>query len=469
MKCNVGETLEHTFTLTREQIDRLGVKLITNDEDVVGLKTVKERAYKNMPKCAFSTTATMHYIKAGPGCGKSYLIKKLATEHDLVLAPFTKLMTDYKHVKDDEGREYDLVFKTTHRAMESRGCTRIFVDEFTSLPYEFLACIVQLNGAKEVYLVGDDKQCNVIEPDEGMFIGNYIDLEKLEMHELLCNFRNPPDAVALMNYHYGYNMIAMSDKPNGYEVIQIDDVPENIVAVKMAFTKASAAACTQDDSNTVRSNQGGTTRNTLLFATSLDAPLLGVSELRIVGLSRHTDKWYIVTDNSQHATTFVESLQLPTIGENLSTLAYPKVSVDVTVEKEHFCVSKVLTMPDFPEAEDREYSERESVNLAALNVENAILGRLQDTSRATIATMAARVSELPIRLEDRLIIDKGLGGDENTAAITFVPKMLLAADDVCHLVNDLKCVRATSFLQWICKDGHARQQWRSKTLSRDFV
>lgn len=101
MKCTVGETLEHTFTLTQEQIDRLGVKRITNDEDVVGLKAVKERAYKNMPKCAFSTTATMHYIKAGPGCGKSYLIRKLATEHDLVLAPFTKLMTDYKHVKDD--------------------------------------------------------------------------------------------------------------------------------------------------------------------------------------------------------------------------------------------------------------------------------------------------------------------------------------------------------------------------------
>lgn len=85
------------------------------------------------------------------------------------------MKSDYENLCDSNGEKYDLVlFKTTHRAMESRGCKRIFVDEFTSLPMEFLACIADFNGAEEIFLVGDDKQSRVIEPDEGLYIGNHI-------------------------------------------------------------------------------------------------------------------------------------------------------------------------------------------------------------------------------------------------------------------------------------------------------
>lgn len=88
------------------------------------------------------------------------------------------------------------MFKTTHRALEKTGHRCIFVNEFTSLPYEFLAAIVYNNAAEEIFLVGDVKQTKVLEPDGGMHIGNHIDLSGLSRHLLCVNFRNPKDVVA---------------------------------------------------------------------------------------------------------------------------------------------------------------------------------------------------------------------------------------------------------------------------------
>lgn len=75
--------------------------------------------------------------------------------------------------------------------METRGYQRIFVDEFTSISYEFLACVVFLNAAEEVYLVGNDRQTKIREPDEGMYIGNHLLLSHMSTHTSLVNFRNP--------------------------------------------------------------------------------------------------------------------------------------------------------------------------------------------------------------------------------------------------------------------------------------
>lgn len=94
----------------------------------------------------------------------------------MVLAPFTKLRSDYTGLCAENGDRYDLNFKTTHRTMEARGCTRIFVDEYTAFPYEFLACVAFLNAATEIILVGDSKQTGIREPDEGLNMLNHIDI-----------------------------------------------------------------------------------------------------------------------------------------------------------------------------------------------------------------------------------------------------------------------------------------------------
>jgi len=298
-----------TLQLSDDQVANLHTSLIDNDEDPPGLKAVKDRAAKAMPKCGFKKEVLVYYIRGGPGCGKSHFIRTIADETDLVVAPFTKLKPDYEHLINAQGDEYDLMFKTTHRAMEMTGYRRLFFDEFTSFPYEMLACIAQNNGAEEIFLVGDESQTKVQEPTEGMYIGNYIDLSAVSKHTLLVNFRNPPSVVALLNKVYGYEMEAYCEVDHKIEFVGPGQtLPDGLVAMSMAFSHVSAKLNTGSEKNTVRSNQGGTYTNCVLYANSADRNLLATPELAIVALSRHKEKLYIVHDGGLEAKGFIESL-----------------------------------------------------------------------------------------------------------------------------------------------------------------
>lgn len=312
IKCEHKDKSEFVLELTDQQVKDFKTVLIDNDNDPPGLKSVKERAAKCMPTTGFTHKVNIFNISAGPGCGKSYLIRKLATEADLVLAPFTKLKPDYEGITADNGDTINLNFKTNHRAMETTGAKNIFVDEWTSLPYEFLACVAYRNCAENIYLVGDEKQTKVQEPTEGMFIGNYIDLTKASRHTLLVNFRNPKDTVAMLNRIYGYEMKAFSKIERSIEVVDIAELPKVPKATKMCFSKASSVAFTETDTNTVRKNQGGTCKVAILHINSLDNKLLSIEDLQIVALSRHTEKLYIVTDKCPEAEVFVANLKMDT-------------------------------------------------------------------------------------------------------------------------------------------------------------
>lgn len=331
------------------ELQDLRVTLMDSDMDPPGLAAVKKRCLENLPTSGFEHSVKVHYIRAGPGCGKSYLIRQLATTSDLVMAPFTKLKADYSELQGPDGERYNLLFKTTHRAMETRGNRRIFVDEFTSLPYEYLACVAYVNGAEEIFLVGDERQTKVQEPDEGRYIGNYIDLAKLSTHELLVNFRNPQDIVAVMNKAYGYEMRAASTIERSVEFVAMDDLPKDLVAVRMAFSKISAKANTEEEHNTVRANQGGTHKNSILFVTLADGQTPSVEELQIVGLTRHTEKLYIVTDGCDEAVKLREKLALDAdFYEHMQTwLTFPTEQLQ-TVERSDILVDLVLKEPQPP-------------------------------------------------------------------------------------------------------------------------
>ncbi|KAG8247164.1 hypothetical protein J6590_066866 [Homalodisca vitripennis] len=275
-----------TFSLTDSQLGRMKPDLLNTDQDAAGLAKVKDRALKKLPSGAFTCRAKVRYVKAGPGCGKSNVIRTLADENDLILAPFTKLKADYEGLTNTRGERYDLTFKTTHRAMETVGHRRIFVDEFTSFSYDFLACVVFNNAAEEVFLVGDHKQTRIQEPNEGLYIGNYIDLPLLDTHELLVNFRSPPDSVPLLNRMFGYEIRAHK-KYDGVPSISFVDSAEDLppAPLRMCFSKEGAKKMTETESNTVRANQGGMHRD-------------------VVALSRHTHRLIVVLDTSEAAGKF---------------------------------------------------------------------------------------------------------------------------------------------------------------------
>lgn len=91
LECKHVETDAVDLTLTDTQIQNLEAKLMDTDNDPAGLANIKKRCKDAMPSSGFTRKVSIKYIKAGPGCGKSYLIRQLATTSDLVLASFTKL------------------------------------------------------------------------------------------------------------------------------------------------------------------------------------------------------------------------------------------------------------------------------------------------------------------------------------------------------------------------------------------
>lgn len=149
-----------------------------------------------------------------------------------------------------------------------------------------------LNATEEVFLVGDDKQSRLREPDEGFYIGNRIPLTNLSTHTLLVNFRNPPDTVALLKKLFGYQMHAAKphqDQPSVVFVKSVDETGDK-PALEMAFSKAGAKQATENESNTVRANQGGTFPLVKLHLSALDKETPEQMNLQTVALSRHTEK-----------------------------------------------------------------------------------------------------------------------------------------------------------------------------------
>lgn len=300
---------EVEISMTDEEISKFRATLADNDLDPPGIKAVKERALKVTPRSGFSHMVKVEYIFGGPGCGKSHFIVNSADQHDLVMAPFNKLAPDYTDAEGKNGEKLNLLFKTTHRALETTGRKRIFLDEFTSMPYEFLAVAVHNNAAETVFLVGDTKQTKVQEPEEGTYIGSRIDMSKVSRHELKVNFRNPKLTVCLLNKLYDYSMIPFSKDVESYpEIVNTEFQRGDKVALSMGFSHASSEINTSSRNCTVRSNQGQTFPDVILYANTLDGGAIKSEELQIVGLSRHTNSLTIVSDNSPEALCFLSRI-----------------------------------------------------------------------------------------------------------------------------------------------------------------
>lgn len=344
IKCEEKPESYHTFTLTESQLTRLKNDLRESDQDPPGIQEFKKRALDHVPRGSFSRQVRVHYIRAGPGCGKSYVIRQLADENDLVLAPFSKLKTDYEKIKGTNGSSYDLPFKTQHRAMETKGYQRIFFDEFTSFSYEFSACVVFLNAAEEVYLVGDDRQTKIREHDEGMYIGNHL-LSHMSTHPLLVNIRSPPDTVAILNKRFGNEMKATKEEnKEGLSIKYVSraDDEADKPALRMCFTHAASRSVTQHEGNTVRSNQGGTSKD-----VKLDGNTPEETSLQTVALLRHTDTLTIVTDDSPTANKFKPVVEQGASWERdyHAYLKFPEVENKPALESDPM-ISRVISMMD---------------------------------------------------------------------------------------------------------------------------
>nr|QII15609.1 replication-associated protein [Wheat stripe mosaic virus] len=270
-----------------------------------GLKDTLEAAMKEIPGADIRHTVRIEYIKGGPGTGKSRLIRELADNvRDLIVAPFQKLRVDYKDQPTADGTLMSWEFHTQHRAMTIKNREKIFVDEFTAVPYALLAIIAYNCQAKTIVLVGDEQQTGVLEGNnEGTPIMKMVDLGKVSMHNLLCNFRNPVHDVHKINYLYGTRMLPMSKVESGLSFDDLATVPNKVAVEGFSLMHFSWETCRnlfgevdKEKKTSVRCNQGSTHKKVVLPITEADKHLIQQDALSFVALTRHRDQLVVLFD-----------------------------------------------------------------------------------------------------------------------------------------------------------------------------
>lgn len=311
--CSYKQDSTHNWCLTQEDITNLGITLSSNETDNDVMTKIKTKAREQLPHVGFEYQTKVHYICGGPGTGKSQIVRAMADKADLIVGPFRRLKADYMNT--DKG---DLYYKTQHTALSERNRERIFVDEFSSYPYELLAALVYLTGAKEVFLCGDHRQCKVLEQlNEGVYIGDRIDLDSIDKHELLMNFRNPSDIVARLNATFGYKMVTENKVTDSLEILdaikdadQISQLMEDNKCSRLFFSNAGSKLYQNSEEFTIRKYQGATCKSTIVFTDGTVPQLMTIEALQIVAISRHMEKCYIVDDGSSASRVLIEKLKI---------------------------------------------------------------------------------------------------------------------------------------------------------------
>lgn len=292
LKCDYERDSEVEWKMTREEVIAFKVAIDTESKkpECHGpLHETLKKCLAFIPSVEMTWKGRVENVKAGPGCGKSYLARELYNEESMIVAPFNKLKSDYTQVPDpeNENEPRDMLFKTTHKAMEALGRQILIVDEWTSLDWRVLLICARNNGAKKIYLCGDEGQSR-IRKNEGEYIGDHLPQDRnLTTHTLCVNFRNPKYIVALLNKNFGYHMRAESKEIGIPKFEPLEGALTQLDKHVLNLSHLSGRYNVNEETNSVRSNQGGTFDHVGLVISDDDDHLIDNHNLLTVAISRH--------------------------------------------------------------------------------------------------------------------------------------------------------------------------------------
>lgn len=275
-----------TIGLTTEEVETFRNKMLPDDTDAEGLREVKSAARKRMMTKGFQMQVEIVHLMGGPGCGKTHQIKKTLGAQDGLYIPFKKLLDDWQEDKDGNKPWV----KTLHRGLiDARAMDTLYVDECSSVPYEFLVSVAYLCQAKKIILVGDFKQSGTTVA-EGINISRRIDVEGA--HRLVKNFRNNEGVIEWSNEKYDAGMERSSKTKPGslYEFLPAGAEPP---ADMPHISPDRALVNIEETENTVRSYQGQNCDDLCITLTPESLRTWAVPCIKYVGLTRTKGKTYI--------------------------------------------------------------------------------------------------------------------------------------------------------------------------------
>jgi hypothetical protein len=313
VRCNGCEPSRVDLEISAEQLAKAEAKVGLDEHgDPIDSKTL-DGAKEYMKECingggARVRNVKIDYVHGGPGTGKTTMIMAMLKPGDGILVPFRALAKEYGR----KCKDLSVYIKTQHRFLAERKdgsvTGTLYVDEFTSMPYEYVVLAASCYGVKHVVFVGDFKQTNTRE-SEGIPIRKALKehLDAGRVHILCRNFRNPGNIVRGIARMFGYPHM-VSDKPDSpvkvfetFAEVHDDGLdPFGGEVQILTFTKNAAEEIKDYGPMTVRSSQGMTFKNVIIYARGKhhDHYLASKPEFQLVAYTRHTDKLYVVVDQS---------------------------------------------------------------------------------------------------------------------------------------------------------------------------
>ncbi|QPL17813.1 p40 helicase [Pistachio virus X] len=291
-----SELLCDLYSFDCYDVDQLIQDLDSSDDDYAGCYSRMLKRFKTLRFVGCNIPFV--FVNGVPGGGKTKYVKdNVPTSGTNVIVPFRGLRDDY--------RSSGFTALTQYAAVSAlkKGANTLVFDEFTCIcKHVFLACITIVEP-KSLVIVGDVNQC-WLRSGEGESLEDLLSVYSPTMVLNSC-YRCPCPDVKLLSKLCDYDIKPAKCQSacscSSYEFVQLShDDSFDLRGVPLCFSHSAQRRLESMGvvANTVRTYMGRQADEVSLFVFDDPADFRVISSraLRIVALSRHSNKLFLYSD-----------------------------------------------------------------------------------------------------------------------------------------------------------------------------